>query len=48
MCNPRSDGTHPVVAILWRSVSTASRAVHVPLSPLGSAIEGPVHPGCIT
>src|SRR5215472_12970817 len=31
-CNPRSDGTRTVAAILWRSVSTASRAIHVPLS----------------
>ena len=39
MYKPRSEGTRTVVAILWRSVSVAGRARHVPLGPLGAAFD---------
>ena len=39
MYNPRSEGTRSLVAILWRSVSVAGRAIQLPLSPLGAAFD---------
>ena len=49
MYNPRSEGTRSLVAILWRSVSVAGRAIHVPLRPLDAAFdERPRYAHCIT